>query len=181
MGYRIRENENFMKRLFILIVFAASLFFSCSHNFDDLHYTIENKSSMDVSFLFDGESITLQDGKSVSRIINSGKGRLSPQNVIFTGHPKSIRMETKGYSYSFIDIDPINLNVVNSLPIDVTLKAGDYIDNGSGSDEFFVPRGDEEIATIYTSKPDFTVVLPSGYPIIIDWEFSGDTVYVIIR
>jgi hypothetical protein len=49
----------------------------------------------------------------------------------------SIKMESRSDEYVFSDTESIELRVINTLPITITLKADDYIEDG-GSVELAV-------------------------------------------
>jgi len=88
-------------------------------------------------------------------------------------------MNQKGSDFTFVDVEPFNLSVVNSLPIEVRIKADNYIDD-DGSTEFTISGNTEKAtAKIYTSKPKFTSLI--SYKIVIDWNFNNNTIYLIIR
>jgi hypothetical protein len=133
-----------MKKL-LFILFIAVFLSSCEGEFDNITYTITNDSSKFVSFSFyDTETIDLDEGESATYTINSGKGMFKPENITFSGHPRSINLNTlnngtDGINYSFSDNKPLILNVQNNLSIPVNLVAykilfdesiiSDYIEN----------------------------------------------------
>ena len=169
-----------MKKPAVLVVFIAALCVSCA--LDNWYYTIENNASMPITFTFNSEEITLPAGQSLSRAVSPGQGRQSPQNMTFEGHPRSVKVETRdgGLTFYFVDTVPLNLNIVNTLPITiVNFRADDYICD-SGSDKLNLkPNSYVTTTIIFTETPNFTT--DSNHPVVIDWKITEDTMYVIIR
>jgi len=100
----------------LLIVFVAMLFLACRHNFDDLHYTITNNTGRQITVLFNSESISIPDGVTVSRIVNSGQGIQVPRITYPVLHPDNVQIErtgstTWGFNYTFFIAAPIFLCV----------------------------------------------------------------------
>jgi hypothetical protein len=154
------------------------------NSFSDINYIIKNGASKTVSFSFNDTTVSLDSDQSETFVINSGKGRFAPKNLNYSGHSKSITTDTKNMGlkieYTFIDNPCYPLNVINMLPVSVTIQAGDYIDNSGVT--LTILENDTETSTIYTSNPTFTVTLIStSYPVIVDWKFENGQVYVIIR
>ena len=85
---------------------------------------------------------------------------------------------SRGEIFTFTDVGFLNLNVINTLSVPITIRADNYIDNGN-SMELTIGPGDEETAKIYTKNPRFTST--SNYPIIFDWNVIGNEVLLIIR
>jgi len=160
---------------FLVAVLVFGSFLSC--NYDQYHhYTIENRlSARDVSFTFNSEPITLEPGASVARRINSWDGRFTPQSIDFTGHEKSVKMIRKSRIFIFDDVVPINISVINTLPVDVTLTTV-YLDNGS----LTIYGHDTGTATVFMRNPHFCVS-PTGYDIIVDMTFEDNMINAIIR
>jgi len=161
------------KSLFILLI--AVLLGSCEGEFEDVTYTIKNDSSQIISFKFNDISENLDIGKSITYKINSEKGRFAPQEINFLGHEKSVNLQTlnkgtAGIFYTFTDNVPLKLEVENTLPIPITVKADDFIAAGEDTnaeaydeEEFTLKIGEskeetaKETALIYTSAPNFSV------------------------
>jgi len=182
-----------MKKLFFSLITASIVLVItfCSNEFDNIDYKINNNSSKDVSFLFNNISFTLNNGESISFTINSSEGIFAPKDAVpkdavseNTAHPKSIKMDTlslgtKGYIYSFIDNPKFPLDVINTLSVPLTIQADDYIDN-NGQSTLTIKENDNETSFIYTSNPNFSLVSGS-YPVTFDFNFTNNTVYLIIR
>ena len=167
-----------MKKHGLLTLFFTIGFLLTSCTYDEyFHHVIENRSAArTVSFTFNNEPIELSPGESAIRSINSWEGgREVPQDITFIGHEKSMRMIVNWVTYTFIDVPQSTLSVINSLPISVTLSTA-YMVGGSVS----IPETGTGTAVMYTNNPTFHVT-PAGYPIILDMEFIGSTVYVVIR
>jgi len=163
-----------MKKLLVLLG-VTLVIMSCAY--DEYHrYTIENRSvSRAVSFAFNDEPVNLPAGESVTKIVNSWDNYATIRNIDFTGHEKSIRMDRRGFTFLFEDVPPRNLSVINTLPIPVTLITV-YLEGGS----LTIPATYTETSIMYTDTPDF-YISPSGYPIIVDINFTDDAINVIIR
>jgi len=171
----------------VLILFILISMSNCDNVFDDINYTITNSSSKPIAFSFNDTNYNLNSNESMSLTINSGEGEFYPRNVVpYNAHSKSVKIET-GYlginngthkkSYTFKDNIKYNLKITNTLPISVTIKSDDNIDNNG---ELTITINTNEDSYIYTSNPNFTLV-SEPYPVIFDWNFSNNTVYVVIR
>jgi hypothetical protein len=93
----------------------------------------------------------------------------------------SVKMETRsaGEEYAFINAASLDLHVLNTLDVDLTLMADNYIEN-SGTTSVTVPANKEiKTAKIYTRTPNFTVI--SGYSPTITWSVENDIMYVTIK
>ena len=177
-------------RKWLLLVFIAGLFLSCRHHdFDNLHYTITNDSgSVTVYFSFNDEALYLLPGASMERVINSDQGIQRPHLTALTpaGHPRSVRTETsgastRGFTYTFVDVTPLTLTIVNTLPVTVTLSAGGYL----GIEPTNITPGTIEApsqsGTIFTSNPNFIITADSPFPgLFIAWEIIADTMYATV-
>jgi hypothetical protein len=178
----MNKRSNVIKKILfsLCIVF---LFGACSNEFDDVTYTINNNSSITVSFSFNDNIYSLNQDESISFTLNSSEGMFSPKEISFTGHKKSILLNrenlgTSGIFYSFTDVPRFNLEVINTLSAPVTLgETGSYIDN-NGYYTLSILENGNETAFIYTSNPNFTI--SESYPVTFDWKFTDDTIYLVI-
>jgi len=180
-----------MKKVLFLFCFVL-LLSSCPDHFNDIVYTINNNSSKIISFNFNNEYVSLQPKPeepdelieySAEFAVNSSEGNVKPVNVVFSGHQKSIKMNSAnlgraGIEYNFVDVSPFDLKVVNTLPVGITIKADDFIDY-EGETELTVAPSETASAIIYTDKPKFSIT--ADYPVVIDWKFSSDSINVVIR
>ena len=163
-----------MKKL-LFAVGIVCLFAACETKYYSV--LITNGSSKTVSFTYDDSSDTLDPDASKTYEVKAYTQ--PPANINVTDGALSVTMNQKGDTFTFVDVDPISFNVTNTLPIEITIKADNYIDD-DGSVEFTIGADTEKTtAKIYTSKPNFTSL--TDYPVIIDWNFNDNTVYVIIR
>jgi len=167
-----------MKNIF-LVASIVLILISCG---DTKYYpvSITNASlTKDVSYTYNGVSDTLAVSKSKTYEVEAYTQ--PPKDIADPNGIASLIIKTNSMTgdYTFYDAIPLDLNVVNRLPITVKIKADNYIDD-NGSTEFTIGENTEKTtAKIYTSNPKFTSLVE--YPIIIDWNTSGNTVYVIIR
>jgi len=163
----------------IFIVGIAFLLASCSYD-ENHRYIMVNNSSRDIGFSFNDESITLSPGQSIIRIVNSWDGHRSPQNITHNGHEKSIRMIRESLRFSFVDVIPLYLNVVNTLPIAIeNFRAGEYIYNSGENALTIASDSNLTSAIIFTRSPSFTTA--TNHHIDVEWRIVGNTMYVTIR
>jgi hypothetical protein len=189
-----------MKKLLFLL-FITVFWVSCQGEFDNVKYTITNDSSKDIKFTFNDITETLAKDTSIVYTVSSEKGRFAPENPIYSGHKKSVNLETlnngaAGIFYTFTDNAPLTLNVVNTLSIPVTVKADDFIEYDDGetaieiieikekgketaliytpTPNFSVEESDEDKRTPDTSKSGYFIPYPYPYPIEFDWELTDD-------
>jgi len=172
-----------MKRLYIAI-FIIFIFVSCDLP-EYYNYQISNNSSENVSYTFNGISDILEPSESKDYQLKKGEIFTGMENInagspYGFGYKVKLGMKTTntGSDYFFYDFNPFDLNVINSLPVTVSIKADNYIDN-LNSTTLDIDANSEKTAKIYTNKPTFTST--NNYPIIFDWVFSNNTIYVIIR
>jgi hypothetical protein len=169
-----------MRKIFILIV--SLIITSCDLDYDQ-YFKMINNSSKTITYNFNGHPEVLAPGETK----NHDKASYDAiSNINADGLGIKIKMEKKfSYdpnteTYTFSDVVPYNLDVVNSLPISVTIKDGNYIDD-SGSIELTAAAGAHVTGKfIYRKSPRFQVVSPDN-PVIVDWVFIDDTVYVTLR
>jgi len=169
-------------RKFVVFSLIFIMFIGCNLE-DHWNYTVKNESSKTVSFRFNNGAVdTLAQSESKNYEIARGEKHTTLSNIE-AGSPYgfgfSVKLIHSSTDYTFVDNSPYNLHIANKLPVSVIIKADNYIDyNGSFEIE---AAANTEITTakIYTKKPSFSSI--TDYPVIIDWEFSNNTVYVIIR
>jgi hypothetical protein len=195
---------NNMKKFYFIPVFILTGIIFQFSSCDEKSYTvtIKNESSRLVSYAYNGEINFLGKDIGVNNIKEYKVGPYTPApkdiNVIrepdgdFDNETMTIRMEKhEDNIYTFKDGDEINLSVDNTLPIDVVLKADNYIYfNGStevkiqayGHEEgkIYLAVYRQEEDKIYTTIPNFTL-FPSNYTV--DWDLNeeGDTIHVTIK
>jgi hypothetical protein len=166
-----------MKKL-LLIANIVFLLISCDSGTHDYSVTFTNESSKTVSFEYDGTSDTISIGDSKTYQVKAYTK--PPVNIVDQNGIASIDMNKilTTADYTFFDKVPFNLNVINKLPTDITIKADNFIDN-SGSTEMFIEKDNEATALIFTNKPKFTTT--SNYPVIFDFNISDVEMWVILR
>jgi len=168
-----------MRRLFLIIIIAL-LFSSCNTE-NTKHYSVSltNNSSKIITYFYNGSIDTLAISEIKKYEVEAHTP--SPKNIVDQNGIASIKMNTNGMTgnYDFSDAVPFNLNVVNQLLIEVKFKADNFI-NDNGSFEFSIGANEEKnTAIIYTLNPNFTSLIE--YPVIIDWNISGNDIYVVTR
>jgi hypothetical protein len=188
-----------MKKLLFILSIAVFLG-SCLGEFNNVDYTITNDSSKNITFTFNDITKTLAKDTSIVYTLSSEEGRFAPEEIKYSGHKKSVNLETlnkgtAGIFYTFTDNTPLTLNVENNSLVSVTIKADDLIDAGADTSAgaydgkgftLKVNKNSEEKALIYTSAPEFSVkdartleqvtaeYLLYPYPIEFDWELIDD-------
>jgi hypothetical protein len=153
-----------MKKL-LIILGIVSVLSAC----DEKYYPviITNESEKNVSYIYNGISDTLSAGGFTAYEVKAYTQ--PPKNYIDENGIASISLKTNGMTgnYTFLDITEIELNVMNTLLLDVIIKADNYIDN-NGSTELNIKSGETETAVIYTEKPEFES--DANFPI--DFKFE---------
>jgi len=195
----IESTYKMKKTLFIIIIVAFLL--SCSGEYDDVIYKITNGSKKNVNFTFNGKSEKISPGAApITYTINSEKGIFSPENVTISTehHPRSIKLTTinkgtSGIFYTFEDNEPLDLIVLNTLPINIKIFSYKVISNIiinnfiSDDDNNFIltiEKNKEKTAKIYTSTPNFIILDETGNiltNITIDWNLINDKIIVIVK
>ena len=168
-----------MKKLFSIMA-VVSLLISCGEN--KFLVSITNNSSKTASYTYNNISDTLSVGET--KHYEVGAYTLPPANIITSPNGiaslKIIKPDHLKDDYALIDnTDSLSLKVSNTLPIKVTIRAGNFIANGT-STELEINQNDVETATIYTREPKFTFT-PADYPVLIDWRIVEDEMLVTIR
>jgi len=142
-------------------------------------FSITNDSSKIVSYTYGGIPDTLVVSETRNYEVKGTNNGEAPKNVFDENGIASLDTIFISGDYFFKDATPLNLNVINTLPIDITIKADNFIDN-KGSTELTIPKNDESTgALIYTKSPKFTST--TNYPIIVERTIVGNEMWVIIR
>ena len=166
-----------MRKITILVI--ISLLFSGCDTKEYYTVFVTNGSSKAVSYTYNDYTDTLAVQESKSYEVKAYTQ--SPQNVVDQNGIASftIKINSMTGDYTFLDVTPLDLNVINRLPVDITIKADNYIDN-NGSIELTIGSNDESTgAKIYTKTPKFTST--TNYPIIVEYTIVGNVMSVIIR
>ena len=169
-----------MKKLLIILIFSIVFFLGCEK--DPSHVLIINDSSKSVSYQYGNNSdiLALSESNTFERTTFS----LQP---VITGTNEtsiiSVKMNSKAEGtnaiYTFTDIVPLNLEVINMLPIEIKIKADNFIDDNDSIEFKIDANAQKTTAKIYTAKPNFISLV--DYPVIIEWNIINDSIYVIIR
>ena len=157
-----------MKKLFFVPCIVC-LLAACETKYYSV--LITNDTSKTVSFTYNDTQDTLTGNTSKTYEVKAYTP--PPQNINVPKGALSVEMNQQGDSFTFVNVVPIELNIVNTLPIDVTIKAQNYIwDEISASIEVSILAQKERIDKlfIYTSKPNFT--LSSAYPVVFKWSIT---------
>jgi len=167
-----------MRKIVILTLSVALLLFSCGEK----HYSVSitNDSTKAVSYTYNGVSDTLAVSQTKTYEVDAYTQ--PPINV--AEHPSGIaslvvKANGRNGDYTFSDATPLDLKVINKLPVPITIKADNYIDNGGLTELTIAADDKEETAKIYTKSPKFTST--TNYPIIVEWTVAGNEMPVIIR
>jgi hypothetical protein len=136
---------------------------------------VKNESTVKtVSYTYNGISDTLAPSESKTYEVEAYT--LPPANIADQNGIASIIMKRNGDLFTFIDAknnDPsleLNLKVVNTLPISITIKANNYIDDNN-SMEMSISANSEKSSLIYTRNPNFSTI-NTNYPVIFEWSIA---------
>jgi hypothetical protein len=159
-----------MKKL-ILVFSIVCLFISCETRYYSVLVTNNSEKGRTVSYTYNGSSDTLAPSESKTYEVEAYT--LPPANIKDEYGIASIKVERDEDIFTFVDAEPIIFNVINSLPISITIKADNYIwDGNDNSFELSIPAQEErtEGLFIYTANPKFTT--ESDYSVIFDWNIN---------
>jgi len=166
-----------MKKLLFIIAVVFPLF-SCGGN-KFYSVAITNNSSKSVSYTYNDISDTLTVSETKTYEVEAHTQ--PPKNIVDQNGIASLTIKTNGMTgdYTFLDATPLDLNVINRLPVDITIKADNYIDNNSSTELTISSNSESTSAMIYTKSPKFTST--TNYPIIVEYTVSENDMSVIIR
>jgi hypothetical protein len=151
---------------------------SCEQTYYSVPVT--NGTTKTVRFSYNGSTDTLAPSKSKVYSVAAYTQPPVLLGLVPEG-PRSVGRERYDEGYTFVDLDSIPLNVVNTLPFDITIKSDDFIDDGNGKTSLLVEASTTNTdGKIYTSQPKFTVV-PQGYSAQVTYTITGGTMYVTVR
>jgi len=164
-----------MNKLVFVLGFTFLLFAGC----ETKYYTvlITNDSSRLVSYTYNDSGDNLVP--SASKTYYDVKPYTSPPVISDETVRVRVKIEYNAVTgaYTFKDAESFNLIVDNQRSEPVTIKADNYIDDGGSVECTILDSTIKDTAKIYTSNPKFT----SDSPIIINWSFSNNTVFVTIQ
>jgi len=164
----------------LLILGTVLLFLSCE--FEYKTQTITNSSAKTVSYtMFDyNETFVLAPGETRNHLAPHNS-RLPPQSFSVSPAPHSVEMKTIDLlTYDFIDIQPIELTIINTLPVEIEISTGtiQYMDEDSFT---IAANGKVENKEIFTKKPKFKI--ENSFPAEITYSLNeiNTEMNVIIR
>ena len=165
-----------MKKLF-LCLFIIFLVVSCDIK-EYYSVLITNDSSKTVSYVYNGNLDTLNMSESKTYSVKAYTQ--APKNIIDQNGISSLNMTRHNSKdeFAFTDATPLGLNVINSLPIEVKMKADNFIDD-NGTPILIIEANGTKNAWIFTSKPIFESLI--NQPIIFDWNLSENNISLIIK
>jgi len=145
-------------------VLTALLFLGC----DVASYSIvltNDTETKTVSYAYNGITGTLAPRET--RLYEVGAWTQPPANVVDQNGIASVNVRTNGITgdHDFVYSRAIILNVKNTLPVNLTVRADNFIDS-DGSMELAVDAGETETAVIYTENPNFTA--EGNFPVRFD-------------
>jgi hypothetical protein len=167
-----------MKRIVLMLLFSMLIFFGCGEKTPYL-VSITNGSSKPVTYNFYKFTDTLNASQSKTyEVWEPYVG--PPRNAVDGNGIASIAIDPGiTGNYTFTSAPSLNLNVKNELSYEIKIKAGNYIDKDNSTELTISPNSTVTTgATIYTKNPVFSS--NSNYPITIEWNIVGNTMYVII-
>jgi len=163
-------------RKLILTLSVILLFSGCEGKYYIV--SITNDSSKIVSYTYNEYSDTLDISDSKTYEV---KAHTKPPSKVLDQYEISsvnFKIDIAG-DYTFYDTTPFNLSITNTLPVDVKIKAGNFINDNDSYEIVISANSEKTTAKIYTSKPKFESLI--DYPIHIEWSISEDTIYVVVR
>jgi len=177
-----------MRKINICFLFIPLLISACDIS-EYYYYTVKNESAKTVSFIFnDSLNIETIAPANLKEFQTKTGQRFTGINNIDAGSPYgfgfSVLMESKttstGINYTFKNNNPFDLHVTNTLPVNVIIKADDFIDNEGQPTITINANSSNNTAKIYTKNPVFSLT-SEPYPVIFNWNFENNTIYLIIR
>jgi hypothetical protein len=178
-----------MKSTIVFISLCAALFLSaCGTDYYDR--VIRNQSSKDVTYVHDGKNETLTAGESRTYSVTLAVHAPSSFEPV-SGHPKSIVVETDGFTYTIEKAPEFKLTVHNNLSEKITIS-NEYISKGASdyatsfdidANKTTSTSSSAITAFIYTRTPIFTVTPTNpdvSIPFVVEYKIEDDTMTVTI-
>jgi hypothetical protein len=167
-----------MKRIVFVLLFSMLIFFGCGEKTPYL-VSITNGSSKSVTYNFYKFTDTLNASQTKTYEVWEPYAR-PPRNAVDGNGIASIAIEPGiTGNYTFLAVTPLALKVINRLPVSITIKADNYIDNNNQVELTIAPNSENTNAKIYTKNPKFTST--TNYPIIVEYAVVENEMSVIIR
>ena len=180
---------------FTIVLLCGLLYAGCGE--ETYAVSIINKTSKSVSYSYNGKKNTLKASTNKKYTVKAYTQ--PPSDIVDENGIMSVKMtDQQGETYTFTDAPSIRISAINTLTEklgDVTIKAGNYIDN-DGSSRLTIPAGETKTAKIYTEKPKFTVgryieesqsMAELNSSVTVDWKIIEDkvkkekTMYITIK
>jgi len=153
------------------------LFISCeAKNYSVL--VTNNSKEKTVSYTYNGSSDILAPGESKTYEVEAYTR--PPENIKDENGIASIEIERDGDNFVFKDATQMEMNILNTLPVNVErIKADNYI-SYNGSFLVSVPPGGTILKElyIYTDKPNFSLeadsngIIEPSYPVRFEWSIT---------
>lgn len=156
------------KLLFASIIVFCLIILGCETRYYAV--SITNNTSKTVSYTYN--DITDSLSASETKVYEVKAYTQPPKDIVDQNGIASLILNQNSDSFAFIDATPCQLNVLNNLPVNITIKADNYIDNNNLMELEINANTTNTDAVIYTKNPNFTSV--SNYPIIINWNITGN-------
>jgi hypothetical protein len=138
---------------------------------------IENKTSKDITYrvhIYPNVDTHMVKAHSTNtHAVNEGLWH-GIETYTPSSLPESIYLVNNGDVYTFNEVNPITVNVYNSLSKDANLFAEGYL----STEPLVVEKTDEAAGTVCTKTPKFSAKTFDGYPIQVNVIFDG-TKYMI--
>jgi hypothetical protein len=159
-----------------------AILLSCTTEVEKMVY-FKNDSSKQVTYsIYQGSYSLLPSDSNNHQVpieldVKPSFSVVMPMNV-------SMKKEThvKEDRYTFVDVDPIALHVLNNLSISVKISTGqiEYMDTPFIT---IAAISEDKGHYIYTKSPKFIIENSEGYPVDLESRYDTDTntVYVTIR
>jgi hypothetical protein len=170
MGYAV-------KKLIFVISIVLLLVAGCETKYYSV--LITNDSSKTVSYTYNDVFDTL--APSASKTYEVKAYTQPPSKITDENGIASIEVKKRGDYFTFTDATPMEMNILNTLSVDVKrIKADNYISyNESSSIDVLKNDTISENLDIYTNKPNFSLeadkdgIIEPSYPIIFDWNITN--------
>jgi len=168
-----------MKKLSFIVTVVFFLF-SCGEK-EFYPVLITNDSSKTVSYTYNDVDDTLPASETKDYEVKAYTP--PPNNITDENGIASLVIYTHNLTgdYTFYDADPLDLHVTNKSPVEITIKADNFIDNDGLTELTIDPNPNEANtdAKIYTKTPKFTST--TDYPMVVEWTIVENVMSVTIR
>jgi hypothetical protein len=165
-----------MKKLLTILIFGCFII-GCGES----PVYIVNDSSKDISYVFSGSHgyetciIKAHEQKTHSTSQGGMHEIVSYEAKVL---PQSIYLENDEFIYTFYDVAPLPINILNNVSRDVVLSADGYL-----SIDPLTINANAELTTetVCTKNPSFSAKTIDNYPVQVDMIFDGAKFMVSLR